>query len=90
LLGLEHYSDSRVVEPGEEDKIDYISDVFVDTGSQIENETGGIRHIPGRNEPKHKIGNASNAPRSIILFHDVEIRLRLIEGKYGECILWKR
>jgi hypothetical protein len=35
------------------------------------------------------ICNASNAPCSKILFHDVEIRLRLIEGQYGEGIFRK-
>jgi hypothetical protein len=30
-----------------------------------------------------------NAPCSKILFHDVEIRLRLIEGQYGERIFRK-
>ena len=36
-----------------------------------------------------EICNASNAPRSKILFHDVEIRLRLIEGQNGEGIFRK-
>jgi hypothetical protein len=39
---------------------------------------------------RFEIRNASNTPRSIILVHDVEIRLRLIEGQYGEGILRER
>jgi hypothetical protein len=46
LLWLEEYRNSRVVEPRKENKIGNVSDMFVHTGSQIENETGGIRHIP--------------------------------------------
>jgi len=50
LLRLKQDGDGWVVEAGEEDEIDYISDVFIDTHSKIEDETGGIRHIPTRNE----------------------------------------
>lgn len=90
LLGLEQDGDGWVVETREEGKIDNIPDVFIHTHSKIEDETGGIRYIPTRNEFNDDIRNASNTPCSIILFHDVEIRLRLIERQYSEGILWKR
>ena len=46
LLGLEQYRDSGVVEPRKENKIDNVFDVFIDACSKIEDETGGIRHVP--------------------------------------------
>ena len=46
LLGLEQYCDSGVVEPRKENKIDNVFDVFIDACSKIEDETGGIRHVP--------------------------------------------
>jgi hypothetical protein len=74
-LGLEQDGDGRVVETGEEDEIDDIPDAFIHTYGKIENKTGGIRYIPTRSEPNEDICNASNAPCSKILFHDIEIRL---------------
>ena len=50
LLGLKQDGDGRVVEAREEDEIDNISDVFIDTHGKIEDETGGIRYVPTRNE----------------------------------------
>lgn len=50
LLRLKQDGDGRVVEAGEEDEIDDISDVLIDTHGKIEDETGGIRHIPTCNE----------------------------------------
>jgi len=50
LLRLKQDGDGRIVEAREEDEIDYISDVFIDTHGKIEDETGGIRHIPNRDE----------------------------------------
>lgn len=46
LLRLEQYRDGGIVEPRKEDKIDNVFDVFIDTCSHIEDETGGIRDIP--------------------------------------------
>ncbi len=46
LLGLEQYRNSGIVEPGKEGKIDNVFDVFIYTCGKIEDETGGIRHVP--------------------------------------------
>jgi len=50
LLRLKQDGDGWVVEAREEDEIDDISDVFIDTHGKIEDETRGIRYIPTRNE----------------------------------------
>jgi hypothetical protein len=46
LLYLEQHCDGRIVESGEEHKVDNVPDMFVYIICEVEDKTGGVRHVP--------------------------------------------